>query len=138
MLLGFKKQFAASILDGSKKHTLRVPRARKPKIGETLSMYEGLRTKDCELITKEHTLKSVQSVLIYLTKTDKSHPEMGAFYRLEIKIDDRSLSPDEINQFCINDGFKDKGELCTFLFKNIKSEQLQEEFELYHWTDLKY
>lgn len=138
MLLGFKPEFSAPIKDGSKIHTLRKPRKIKPKIGETLHMYSGLQTKKSKLISKQHTLKSVQTVLVYLNKTRHADPDKGNYYVLEIKVDGRLLSPDEINFFCKNDGFNDKAELCMFLFKNIKSEQLQEELELYHWTELKY
>ncbi len=48
-LLGFQKQFAPLVESGEKRQTIRAFRkaGRDPKVGETLYLYTGLRTKAC-------------------------------------------------------------------------------------------
>lgn len=46
----FRKPFAPKIEDGSKHHTLRGPRRRHAREGETLQLYTGMRTKACRLV----------------------------------------------------------------------------------------
>ena len=46
-LIGFTV-FRDKILSGEKRQTIRLPRKRPPKVGETLHLYWKLRTKECE------------------------------------------------------------------------------------------
>ena len=48
-LLGFQKQFAQAVEDGTKRQTIRAFRKdkRDPQPGQTLYLYTGLRTKAC-------------------------------------------------------------------------------------------
>lgn len=48
-LLGFQAQFVSAVEDGSKRQTIRAFRKdkRDPKVGQTLYLYTGLRTKQC-------------------------------------------------------------------------------------------
>lgn len=46
----FKKHFAAPILAGTKRQTLRNDRKRHARAGETLQLYTGMRTKHCQLV----------------------------------------------------------------------------------------
>lgn len=48
-LLGFQKQFAPAVESGAKRQTIRAFRKdkRDPKVGQTLYLYTGLRTKSC-------------------------------------------------------------------------------------------
>ncbi|HEY4112905.1 MAG TPA: hypothetical protein VGM17_02485 [Rhizomicrobium sp.] len=46
----FKRQFIEPIRSGSKRQTIRAERKRHARIGETLQLYTGMRTKQCMLI----------------------------------------------------------------------------------------
>lgn len=46
----FQKQFVAPILAGAKCQTIRADRRRHARIGESLQLYTGMRTKQCRLI----------------------------------------------------------------------------------------
>jgi hypothetical protein len=48
--LNFKKQFVPKILDGTKTFTIRGKRKNPIKPGDTLKLYTGMRTSQCELI----------------------------------------------------------------------------------------
>lgn len=52
-LIGFTV-FKEKILDGSKRQTIRVPRKRPIKWGESLYLYWHLRRKDCQLLRIAH------------------------------------------------------------------------------------
>jgi hypothetical protein len=46
----FKAQFAAPIVAGTKRQTVRADRKRHARVGETLQLYTGMRTRACRLI----------------------------------------------------------------------------------------
>ena len=51
--LNFKKQFAEAVEHGNKRQTVRAPRKDgRPhaKVGDTLKLYTGMRTKQCRLL----------------------------------------------------------------------------------------
>lgn len=50
-LIGFTV-FKDKILNGEKCQTIRLPRKRPPKVGETLYLYWKLRTKECKFLRK--------------------------------------------------------------------------------------
>lgn len=155
MLLGFRKQFAPKILDGSKKFTIRNPRRRSPKIGETLYMYTGLRTKAASLITSEHTLNGVQKVDIFIENQVYTENKTKGKYSIGITIGGRSLDLVEINYFVKCDGFenladfrdywiKEKGEKTDYFQQGHKKPMLTiwraeaKDLTMYHWTDLRF
>lgn len=137
MLLGFKKRFKQPILDGTKKFTIRERRKIEPKIGETLYMYTGLRTSDCEKITDQYKLKSIQLVDIALIKRE------GVFL-VEIGVDGRLLNDKEIESFVVADGFVDAHDFATYWFDSEKPKSkaitviVKDDLVLHHWTDLRY
>jgi hypothetical protein len=102
MLLGFKKQFAPFILDGSKTHTIRAPRkdGQVPKTGETIHCYTGLRQKGAQLLGRWPCVR-VQQIRIHPVRRPK-----GSAWYLTIAIDGVTLSPDEANTFAWRDGFR--------------------------------
>jgi len=161
MLLGFKKQFVTKILDGSKKFTIRNVRKVEPKIGDQLHMYTGLRTKYCEKISSEHTLKGIQLVDIFIQRranptiiTD-SAIKLQQYYTIDIKVDNWILTDSEILNFVISDGFESEIQFADYWIKEAGevTKQFREgvkepimilsyvsEFGLimYHWTDLRF
>ncbi len=139
MLLGFKKRFIEPIHIGTKVFTMRsIDRKVKPKIGETLHMYSGLRTKDCVKISDKEKLHSIQTVWLNIYKKGDSV--------LYIQVDGRTLDEAEINQFVKFDGFKDENDFAEYWIqsstgKKIKPKHTYEVkgfLHLYHWTDLKF
>ncbi len=46
--LNFQKQFVDKIKSGHKRQTIRTPRKNPIKEGDTLYLYTGMRTKNCE------------------------------------------------------------------------------------------
>ena len=135
MLVGFKLRFRTPIENGSKIHTIRNTPKRMPKIGEQLHMYTGLRTKNCMLITKEHTLKSIQKITIDFIYVGYKNTHIPIIY-----IDSLSAPIICISYkatFYINDGFKDEADFVSF-WNLPKKEDATFEGYLFHWTDLKY
>lgn len=148
MLLGFKKQFAPKILDGSKKFTIRNRRKIEPKIGETLHMYTGLRTSHTEKITSAHKLTGIQLVDIKASFS-------GDNYLLHIKVDGRPLDKIECEDFAVADGFENAFKFVEYWADAMG--EATEHFEqgkrkaiaitldfsvtdliIYHWTDLRF
>lgn len=136
MLLGFKKQFAQPILDGTKIFTVREKRKVEPKVGETLHMYSGLRTKYTEVISKEHKLTGIQTVNILISKT------MGL--KVAVFIDGIQLSKTQLLVFIQSDGFKNIDDFAAFWLKGVKKSKegfqtvIKNHLVMYHWTDFRF
>lgn len=136
MLLGFKKQFAQLVEEGSKTHTIRAPRAIRPKIGETCHCYTGLRQRGARLLGR-FPLVRLQEVVIRSIE----RPSVP----LCVEIDGVQLSPDEANDFFHWDGFRPEcytGPLRTqaFLYPSIemaaefwKDREMPWTGDLIHW-----
>jgi len=140
MLLGFKKQFIEPIQIGTKVFTLRKRRKVRPKIGETIHMYSGLRTKNTTFIGNKEKLVSIQNVRI-LIKVDHHDPYGDTHYIVRIFVDRRRLRFGEIIDFIRFDGFKDVAEFIKYWLTDEKGKRKTRTgalMELYHWTDLKY
>lgn len=96
--LNFQKQFAAKVEDGSKPHTFRVEgKRRPPRVGETLSLYTGMRTKGCRLI-KRVPCVAVQRMTCKLVKWHAG--------RCVLKIDGAYRTLAQKEAFAIADGFE--------------------------------
>ncbi|MES2379868.1 MAG: ASCH domain-containing protein [Bacteroidota bacterium] len=139
MLLGFNKQFENPILRGTKIHTLRKHK-RKPKDGERLHMYRGLKTPDCKLITNKKKLDGTQKVWI---KICVFHDTGNA---IKICVDGKKLTPEKITEFCINDGFVSLSAFIYYWIKEHRKKQgnLKVPFKIikslncHHWTPFRY
>jgi len=111
----FKKQFAPLVEQGIKRSTIRQPRKRPTCPGDTLSLYTGMRTKECRLL-REETCKSVQQVHITA--------------EAEIFIAGCQLRADEAYDLANGDGFPT---LLEFLFFFRNEYGLPFEGELIKW-----
>lgn len=160
MLLGFKKRFVEPILIGTKVHTMRRRRKTPPKIGETLHMYTGLRTGNCEKITSREILIGKQKV--WISMVFKLEARSVEIFSLKICIDGKRIAlvtrygedvnienPGALDRFVKFDGFNDYMDFCTFWIEGYRKDIRQkgaygqlcktvESMDLYHWTDLKY
>jgi hypothetical protein len=68
--LNFMSQFAKDVEDGTKRQSVRAPRKDgRPhcKVGDTIKLYTGMRTKACRLLA-EATVTSVRKIRIEATQ----------------------------------------------------------------------
>lgn len=61
----FKQRFAAPILSGLKRQTIRADRRRHARPGEALQLYTGMRTRHCRLIARATCLDVSPITLIF-------------------------------------------------------------------------
>jgi hypothetical protein len=96
--LSFKGQFAAPIIAGTKRQTIRAGRKRPPRAGERLQLYTGMRTKHCRKIIPDPLCTEVRVICI---EVDPAHPQIIA----SIDFGDFKLRDDVIERFAVADGF---------------------------------
>lgn len=117
--INFQKQFAPLILNGSKPHTIRPKRKRNPIApGQTLYLYTGMRTKQCELL-KDVVCASVVPIQIF--------NDIG-----QIRLDGRLLPLNEMMHFAIRDGFANYMDFFKF-FERYSARVREHELEVIYW-----
>lgn len=126
MLLGFKRQFAEYVEEGTKFHTVRSFRKIPPRVGETAHCYVDPRQKTMRLLGRWPVVRVVSITLDF----EKS----GIGYALRITIDNQTLSRDEAERFAWCDGFRGQNrplfEMATFW---IKSKRLTDALDSKPW-----
>jgi hypothetical protein len=100
MLLGFKRQFAPFVEDGTKTHTIRAIRKTFPKAGEMCHCYVDPRQKSMRLLGRFPCVK-VDAITI----TAFFNPMIP----LALSINGQLLSTDETEALLWRDGFRDQG-----------------------------
>jgi hypothetical protein len=146
MLLGFNKQFGPRILDGSKIFTIRDKRKVTPKVGETIYMYSGLRTKWVMPISKDHKYTGSQIVRITIERLNPDGFFLSiAVYDNEGDVLIRSLHESQRSAFVKYDGFDSQRDFCEYWWKQekrnacVKSNAcISVTKTIYHWTDFRY
>jgi hypothetical protein len=100
--LGFKKHFPQKVLSGEKPLTLRALRedGRDPKIGQTLYMYTGLRTKQCQKFAEKTCRFAINIKLSF------NFIEIPGFRNL--------TNPDQLALFSRLDGFDSYEQFLKF------------------------
>jgi hypothetical protein len=98
-LLNFKKDFVPLILDRSKPHTIRRERKHPIKVGDTLQLYYGLRTKSCILIGTAPCIR-IQEVDIYPGN--------------KVLLNEAWLIDEQIWELARRDGFSETSEFFNF------------------------
>lgn len=99
--LNFKKQFAEAVEHGNKRQTVRAPRKDgRPhaKVGDTLKLYTGMRTKQCRLLA---TATVTQIDRIRIDPTCMSLNDRPLFSIIHSRDCDQTD-----NEFAIADGFE--------------------------------
>lgn len=106
VVFNFKQQFADAVADFDKLQTVRVERkdGRRPRVGETVKLYTGLRTKKTRLLATG-VVEDCFSV-----RFDMAHEQ--------VYIDNDCLSSREANEFAEADGFDDAGAMLTWFVEN--------------------
>lgn len=103
-LYNFMEQFAPKVAKGEKNHTIRAPRKRPTKAGDTLYLYTNLRHKTKTAIKlKEAVCTKVLPIEIY---TDM------------VVLDGMPLDRGEIEALAVSDGFKDSASFFAFWQKH--------------------
>lgn len=132
MILGFKKQFEAPIVAGSKIHTIREDAKDRWDEGKKIHFVIGNRTKHYRQI-KLGECRSIQYVFMTFSR--------GVF---EVSVGDdhycdKYLSQVEIEELAKNDGFIGVGEFMDWFIPLIKaSHKGYFTGKIIHWTDFKY
>lgn len=122
----FKLEFEPAIMADLKRHTIRAERrdGRRPSPGEVLSLYVGMRTKQCRLLKRRRCVK-VQDIRIFDTGE-------GCLF---ISIEGVYLSESEKQQLARSDGFADLDAMFAFWMKTHSGLLGQIDFTgaMIHW-----
>ena len=129
-LINFTK-FIDKILSGEKCQTIRQPRKLPIKPGDTLNLYTGLRTKDCQLLG---TAVCEKIVPIKIEVFDFGHT---VFYTHKLGI--FNPADDYIkNEISKADGFDNYGQMECFFVNTYKLKPKDiKDFEIIAWKDFK-
>lgn len=101
LLLGFKRQFAPFVENGSKTHTVRAVRKIRPKPGEICHCYVDPRQKTMRLLGRWPCVK-VEDIQISVDP-----PALGYRLPLTIRLGHELLDASEVEAFLFRDGFRD-------------------------------
>lgn len=99
MLLGLKNRFVPFVEDGSKTHTIRGKRKRRPRVGETCHVYANPRQKTMRLVGRWPCIR-VEEIRITI-----GYKARKPLY-ISVWIEGDELSRAEINRLCWVDGFR--------------------------------
>ncbi|WP_341909622.1 hypothetical protein [Ferrovibrio terrae] len=106
----FNKQFALPIITGRKQQTIRKPRPRHARPGETLQLYQGMRTKHCALIGTARCFQTMAiKIQLEANKVITTSPNDGSL--------DTWASSKALDQFAQSDGFRDWQDMKAFWHK---------------------
>lgn len=134
MLIGYKPQFHAKILDGTKKHTIRTDAHDRWHAGMKMHQSAGVRTKQYRLLRMD-TCTGTQTIeilwnrnIFFLSKAIVyvDCESIGYFYPEKIQLTDK-----KVIELAINDGF----ETVQDFFKWFNDDY---EGKIIHWTNLRY
>ena len=122
MILGFKPDFVALIISGTKVHTIRA--GRRWVVGQLISFCINLGTDNLPKFQPDGVAQTVQDIRAV---------EINGTYLIEI--DGRQLPQPELAEFVHRDGFESADQLFDFL---AGYHGLPFVGQLIHWTDLIY
>ena len=124
MLLGFRRQFEPSVLDGSKSHTIRSIRKFPPNVGEICHCYVDPRQKTMRLLGRWPCVR-VEHIRI----------ERGSFsWPLKIWIDGAKLDNSEVEALFWRDGFRGGPTNASFQAAQFWKQRLPFEGHIIHWN----
>lgn len=102
----FKARFAEPIKARTKRQTIRAERKRHARIGETLQLYTGMRTRSCKLVGRAICLHVGGVRLDFTTR------------RVEFDTGTAITTPDDTDAFARADGFANWREMEAFWREN--------------------
>jgi hypothetical protein len=126
MVLGFKKQFEAPILEGTKIHTIRQDEKDRWHDGLKMHMATGTRTKHYKCF-KEAVCTSTQRIF------------MSYDWMLHISVDGRELYIPEKEKLAKADGFENLKAFEDYWYPELmKNKDQKFSGKIIHWTDIRY
>jgi hypothetical protein len=128
MITGFKEQFKESILDGTKKHTLREDRKDRYGGGITLHLSVGVRTKKYRCL-KEVPCTGVQAIQIRYG--NGGYCDVFAYQDVRVIVDGRELGYGEVSELAKNAGFDGQDSFFRWFNRDFSG-------KIIHWAHLKY
>lgn len=126
---GFKARFAAPILAGTKRQTIRKPRVgrhRHARDGEKIQLYTGLRTKQVRLLGVAECLGTASVRLNFLR--DRVNVDDGASWAFS--------APERLDAFARNDGLADWADMKA-TFREIHGDLVEFFGVIIYWGDLR-
>lgn len=132
--IDFKKRFAEQVKAGEKTQTIRKRRTPPIKEGDHLTLWSGMRTKNC-LPLGDATCTKIEPIKLILERheiwlwdetsemVDHEGETIGTF---------RLALPDEADQFAKTDGFDSLPEFFEF-FKHYPDDVLHFKLVVIHW-----
>lgn len=111
----FQQRFKPMILSGRKHHTIRAERkdGRRPKPGERLHLFCGMRTKAIERLA-DPTCTKVADIRLDLSRDLLYIEGHGHVFKLDIWIEETLLDLDEAESLAFHDGFDSLAEMTGF------------------------
>lgn len=109
----FKARFAAPILAGTKRQTIRDDRKRHARPGEEVQLYTGMRTKHCKLIGRA-TVLAVHPVTLYLSGIQEGYSKGWSETNRDPRFASWDVHKAECNAFAKLDGFGSWRDLKAF------------------------
>jgi hypothetical protein len=143
-LIGFKEQFVSKILDGTKKHTIRSPRKNPVKVGDTLILATGVRTKKYKEIKRVkcvsvHEIKIIAIDLVnYMTAEEVYTDIHDSLFHITVIVDMVELDQTEVFNLAKNDGFEDTQMFCEWFDKHHFITKQDFIGNLICWKNIKY
>ena len=116
--------FIDKILSGEKRQTIRraSPKWKNVKVGDKLTLYTGLRTKQCRKLG-EAVVESVGKVAFYKAGLIGAITRDGEFW----------LTEDEVDELVMRDGFDDAHDFWQFFDAHYPERPI--EMRVIRWTD---
>jgi hypothetical protein len=111
----FNKQFVPLIQSGHKRQTIRANRKRHARVGETVQLYTGMRTRDCQKIIADQRCNRVDEVRFDLSAMANLKAAPGSYAEMREMIDSRAfeiavngmpISRQSFDFFAHDDGFR--------------------------------
>lgn len=131
MILGFKEQFKAPILAGTKIHTIRADVKDRWQTGMRIHMATGVRTKHYECFCDAHKVVSMQEVEMYAYKNDI------AVY-VEGKDGLCPLPTGVLMRLAYSDGFNSLDEFKEWFLPVVAKADGVWKGKIIHWSDYRY
>jgi hypothetical protein len=111
----FAPVFASQVEELTKRQTVRGERRRHARVGESVQLYTGMRTRSCrKLVAADPICTAVQPIRIYVPRPES--PAMAPLvpdYQVRIEIMGRELDAMETIAFAIADGFRGLNVKCA-------------------------
>lgn len=107
----FKPQFEEALRSGDKAQTIRaLGKRRHARPGEMVQIYVGMRTANCRLLFQSECVEVVPITIdqVHMGVDSEGHPTW------KVKIDGRRLSPKEITDLALADGFPNRYDFYRF------------------------